>query len=75
MFLQRFWVVLAAETYDSGCKLADIVQYKCVRVKQYFKTRKIKKNLREKMDHANSYEEWQAYASEYDKLKGKFQAL
>ena len=71
MFLARFWTVVAAETYDCSCKLTEIVQYKYVSISTYLKTRKIKKSLPAKMNHANSYEEWQAYAEKLDKMKSK----
>lgn len=71
MFLTRFWTVLASETYDCSCKLTEIVQYKYVSISTYLKTRKRKQNLRDKMNHANSYEEWHSYAEQLDKMKSK----
>ena len=75
MFFVRFLTVVAAETYDSGCKLVDIAKNEVVSVKQFLKVRKIKKELRVKMDHANSYAEWHEYAEEYDKLTGNLSPL
>ena len=71
MFLARFCTIVAAETYDCSCKLTEIVQYKYVSMTTYLKTRKLKKSLRAKMNHANSYEEWHSYAEQLDKMKSK----
>lgn len=71
MSLIRFFQVVAFESYDSTSKLADIVKYKYMSTKKYFKTRRIKKELKTKMKHANSYAEWHSYAEKYDQLAGK----
>jgi len=71
MIVFRFFNVIAAESYDCSCKLAEIVQYKCSTLQQYIKNRKYKKELRAKMSHTNSYGEWKTYAENYDNLTGK----
>lgn len=71
MFVFRFLNVLAAETYITSCQLVEIIHYEYQSTKKFFKSRRIKNELKKKMNHANSYAEWKAYAMEYDKETGK----
>jgi len=70
MFVLKFWKVVANETCETTVQFYEILQYQYQSTKDYFRSRKIKKALRKKMNHANSYAEWKIYAQEYDKLKG-----
>ena len=70
LHILRFCNVVAAETYDSSCKLSDIIIHKCILTRRYFQTRRNKKDLLKRMNNSNSYEEWKQYADEYDKMKG-----
>ena len=70
MFIVKFCKVVTNEACESTFQLYEILQYQYQSTRDYFRSRKIKKDLRKKMNHANSYAEWKIYAEEFDKLKG-----
>ena len=70
MFVFRFINVVAAESYITSVRLIEVAHHEYHSMRNVFRTKKIKKELKKKMSHANSYAEWKIYAQDYDKLKG-----
>lgn len=70
-FLGHTLYVLVAEVQTTTVKLVDVVAYEYKTFRESKRNNKIKRDLRRKMKHSNTYSEWQEHALEYDELKGK----
>lgn len=69
-FIYNGCQLIIHEVQVTSSKLIDIIDYEYEKFKQHSQNKRVKKDLKGKMNHTNTYTEWQEYALTYDNLKG-----